>query len=72
MKPQTFGELPFPKHQYAPEDVAVEDLQQTQGKSRYLTAVEVVSSPSFTLFLKDYVKILEELNGHSRAAGRAS
>ncbi|KAM9013917.1 uncharacterized protein C16orf96 homolog [Ara ararauna] len=32
--------------------------------------MEVVSSPSFTLFLKDYIKILEELNGHNRASGK--
>lgn len=33
--------------------------------------METISSPSFTLLLKDHVKILEELNGHSRAGGKS-
>lgn len=40
-------------------------------RADFLMAMKMVSSPRFTLLLKDYVKILKELNGHSRASGKS-
>lgn len=45
--------------------------KKPRRRADFFTAMETVSSPSFTLLLKDYVKILEELNGHSKAGGKS-